>query len=399
MSVHAEIMTVRSHRSARVQGWMVSAVIHAVLVAVVVMGIPAPQIIEMREAFRWEVSLVANSMATPSHQDAPTPSSSSRSASATHAMPQATAVQQEAATAVTQPMTVARSVDTQPGQALSMPTQFSEVPLEQERRRTEETPVETRVIEERKPIEQVRHEAARQEDGVVAEDLRTGESVEAPIETLAERVLSQAMPVERVPDVLLPRTGPHAPTSQEHMEPAGQRPAAVLAGLLPRSTEGGARQQETAWSGVETDGADTMTSADQADAAPFARRESRELPAGRSAVPTSQGHRPERLPERGTATRSDYGWLAHTIRARIEEVKHYSVEARANEWEGQVMIAALILADGRIVDIRVVESSGNQRLDEDAKTMVGHASPLTLSQPIGLGKVTVKVPIIFGLQR
>jgi TonB family protein len=91
--------------------------------------------------------------------------------------------------------------------------------------------------------------------------------------------------------------------------------------------------------------------------------------------------------------------LAHTIRARIEEIKRYSVEARVNEWEGQVVVSAAILPDGRIVDIRVLESSGNRRLDEDAKTMVGHASPLALSQPIGLAKVTVKVPIIFGLRR
>lgn len=397
MGLHAEMM-MRSHRLAWVQGWMVSVVIHAVLVAAVVMGIPAQPIIEMREAFRWEVSLVANSMATPSHQDAPAPSSSSRSASATHAIPQATAVQQEAATTVTQPMTVARSVDTQPVQAVSMPTQFSEAPHKQARHRTEETPVETRVIEEWKRVEQVRHEEDRREEVVVTEGLRTGEIAEAPVATSAERVVSQATPVERVPDVLLPRKGPHAPTSQERMEPAGQRPPAVLAGLLPGSTEGGARQQETARSVVETDGADTTTSADQADAALFARRESREHSAEPSAVPTSQGHRPERLPERGTATRSDYGWLAHTIRARIEEVKRYSVEARVNEWEGQVVISASILADGHIVDIRVVESSGNRRLDEDAKTMVGHASPLTLSQPIGVAKITVKVPIIFGLQ-
>jgi|CXWL01.1.fsa_nt_gi TonB family protein len=397
MGLHVQMM-MRSHRSAWVQGWMVSAVIHAVLVVAVVMGIPAPQIIEMREAFRWKVSLVANSTVTPSHQDAPAPPSSSRSTTATYARQQATAVQQEAETAVTQAGMAVRSVDTQPVQAVSIPTQFSEAPHEQARRRTEETPVETRVIEERKRVEQIRHEEDRREEVVVTEDLRTGEIIEAPVATSAERVVSQAMPVERVPDILLPRTGPPAPTSQEHMEPSGQRPAAVLAGLLPRATEGRARQQETARSVVETDGADTTTSADQADAAPFARRESREPFVGTLAVPTSQGHRPERLPERGTATRSDYGWLAHTIRARIEEVKRYSVEARVNEWEGQVVISASILADGRIVDIRVVESSGNRRLDEDAKTMVGHASPLTLSQLIGVAKVTVKVPIIFGLQ-
>ncbi|MGB4069033.1 MAG: TonB family protein [Nitrospira sp.] len=370
MGLHAQ-MTVRSHRSAWVQGWMVSAVIHAVLVAAVVMGIPAPQIIEMREAFRWEVSLVANSTAIPSHQDAPVLPSSSRSTTATHARQQATAVQQEAATAVTQQVTVARSVDTQPGQAVSMPTQFSEASHEQERRRTEETPVDTRVIEERKPVEHVRHEEDRREEVVVTEGLRTGEIVEASVATSTERVLSQAMPVERVPDLLSPRTRPHTPTSQERVEPAGLRPAAVLAGLLSRSTEGGASQQDQAPNASEGDGADATTPADRGGGNPFVR---------------------------SSAVRSDYGWLAHTIRARMEEVKRYSIEARVNEWEGKVVISASILADGRIVDIQVVESSGNRRLDEDAKTMVGYVSPLTLSQSIGLAKVTVKVPIIFGLQ-
>ena len=204
MGLYVQMM-MRSHRPAWVQGWMVSVVIHAVLVAAVVMWIPAQPIIEMQEAFRWEVSLVANSMATPSHQDAPAPSSSSRST---------TAVQQEAATAVTQPMTVARSVDTQPVQAVSTPTQFSEVPHKQERRRTEEAPVETRVIEEWKRVEQVRHEEDRREEVVVTEGLRTGDIVEAPVAASAERVVSQATPVERVPDVLLLRKGPDGPISQ-----------------------------------------------------------------------------------------------------------------------------------------------------------------------------------------
>jgi TonB family protein len=370
MGLHAQ-MTVRSHRSAWVQGWMVSAVIHAVLVAAVVMGIPAPQIIEMREAFRWEVSLVANSMATPSHQDAPVLPSSSRSTTATHSRQQATAVQQEAETTVTQQMTVARSVDTQPGQAVSMPTQFSEAPHKHERRRAEKTPVDMRAVEEPKRVEQVRHEEDRREEEIVTEGLRTGEIVEASAAISAERVLSQAMPVERVPDLLFPRTGPHTPTSQERMEPAGQRSVAVLADLLSHAIEGGASQQDQVPNASEADGAEATTPADRAGGNPFVR---------------------------SSVVRSDYGWLAHTIRERMEEVKRYSVEARANEWEGKVVISASILADGRIVDIQVVESSGNRRLDEDAKTMVGYVSPLTLSQPIGLAKVTVKVPIIFGLQ-
>ncbi len=363
MGLHAQ-MTVRSHRSACVHGWMVSAVVHAVLVAVVVMGIPAPQVIEIREAFRWEVSLVAQSTATPSDQNAAAPPSSTRSKTFTHARQHANAVQQEVATAVTQQVTAVRSVNTQPV-SVPTPAQLSEARHKQEGRRTEETPIDTHVIEEPKRVEQVRHEDDRREEEVMTEGLRTGEIVEAPVATSTERVLSQSMPVERVADLLSPRTEPHPPTSQERMEPA------VLGGLLSRSTEGGASQQDQAPNASDADGATATTLADRAGGKPFVR---------------------------SSVVRSDYGWLAHTIRVRMEEVKRYSVEARVNEWEGKVVILASILADGRIVDIQVVESSGNRRLDEDAKTMVGYVSPLTLSQSIGLAKVTVKVPIIFGLQ-
>jgi TonB family protein len=126
------------------------------------------------------------------------------------------------------------------------------------------------------------------------------------------------------------------------------------------------------------------------------------------AVITSMQLRDEQLSDVGSSvqsvaserapSRKDFRWVGLALRARVEEVKRYSLDARLNEWEGRAVIAASILADGRIVDIQVVETSGNRYLDEDAKMMVAHASPLTLSQSIGLAKVTVKVPIIFGLQ-
>lgn len=113
----------------------------------------------------------------------------------------------------------------------------------------------------------------------------------------------------------------------------------------------------------------------------------------------ARGSAPASSSSLGESTRPDYGWLAGAIRERIEEIKRYSEEARANDWEGRVVVAASIKADGYIVNIRVVESSGNGRLDADAKAIVGYASPLALSRPLGSAQVTVKVPIIFGLQQ
>ena len=99
----------------------------------------------------------------------------------------------------------------------------------------------------------------------------------------------------------------------------------------------------------------------------------------------------------GEAKRPDYGWLAAAIRARIEEIKRYSEQARANGWEGRVVVATTVQGDGRLMDIRVIESSGHGRLDEDAKQILRDASPMVLVQPLGAVHVTVKVPIVFGL--
>ena len=99
----------------------------------------------------------------------------------------------------------------------------------------------------------------------------------------------------------------------------------------------------------------------------------------------------------GEAKRPDYGWLAAALRARIEEIKWYSEQARSNGWEGRVVVATTVTADGRLMDIRVVESSGHGSLDEDAKHILRDASPMVLVQPLGAVHVTVKVPIVFGL--
>lgn len=397
MRVHAASMTVQSYRSARVQGWAVSALVHAALVAAVVLGTPAQRIIEMRETFRWEVSLVAPSTATSSDQAAAAPPSSSRSATATHARPPATAVQQEADRVVTRQVAVTRSMDTQPVQDPSIPTQFREAPREQAVRRSEPVPVDTRIMEERKPVEPVRREAARRDDVVVTEDLPAKAIAEAPSETVAEPVESRAMPVERAPEVLSPSPRLYATTSPTHAELSGQQPAAAPGEATSGDTGGTASLQATGRSDSDTSKAAAMSLADRADAVAVPPHASGVPSVHPSTMPVSQGHKSAGSPERGTATRSDYGWLARAIRVRIEEVKRYSAEARVNEWEGKVVLVASVRADGHIVEVRIVESSGNLTLDDDARAMLARASPLVLPQALGQSTVIVKIPIIFGL--
>lgn len=97
------------------------------------------------------------------------------------------------------------------------------------------------------------------------------------------------------------------------------------------------------------------------------------------------------------SARRDFGWVGLALRARVEERKRYSVDARLHGWEGRVVIAADILADGRIIESRIVEGSGNHRLDEDARSLVASVSPLKLTHVLEADRLTVKIPIVFGL--
>lgn len=96
-------------------------------------------------------------------------------------------------------------------------------------------------------------------------------------------------------------------------------------------------------------------------------------------------------------TQADYGWLAGAIRGRIEELKHYPVQARINHWEGKVVVEAVIRDDGTVVGLKVAESSGRDILDQEALTVMKKASPLTLKHPLGKPQVTILVPISYRL--
>lgn len=96
--------------------------------------------------------------------------------------------------------------------------------------------------------------------------------------------------------------------------------------------------------------------------------------------------------------KTDYGWLAGAIRAQVEQLKHYPHLARANRWEGRVVLRAVIGEEGQLVDLKIAESSGHSILDEAALAVLKKAAPLTLPQPLGRPQVVVQVPINYKLR-
>lgn len=96
-------------------------------------------------------------------------------------------------------------------------------------------------------------------------------------------------------------------------------------------------------------------------------------------------------------TQADYGWLRDALWKRIEDLKRYPTQARANHWEGKVVVRAVIRDDGTVADLMIAESSGQSILDREAMAVMMKASPLILKHPLGKPSITMLIPISYRL--
>lgn len=121
--------------------------------------------------------------------------------------------------------------------------------------------------------------------------------------------------------------------------------------------------------------------------------------AAQPAQPTSQPTSVQTMPVRSSpAPQRDYGWLAETLRARIEELKRYPPMARMNNWQGKVVLKFVVKDDGTVENLEVVQSSGHAVLDEAAMETIRRASPLPLKHELGKPRVTFQFPISYTLR-
>lgn len=118
-----------------------------------------------------------------------------------------------------------------------------------------------------------------------------------------------------------------------------------------------------------------------------------------SAEPVTQSASVQTVPVRSMpAPQRDYGWLAETLRNRIEELKRYPAMARINNWQGKVVLKFVVTADGTVENLEVVQSSGHAVLDEAAMETIRRASPLPLKHELGKPRVTFQFPISYTLR-
>jgi protein TonB len=95
---------------------------------------------------------------------------------------------------------------------------------------------------------------------------------------------------------------------------------------------------------------------------------------------------------------ADYGWLVEALRSKVQELKRYPAIARMNNWEGRVVLRAVIKDNGEVAELEVAESSGHAALDAAALEAMRRASPLKLPHPLGRSHVVLHVPIRYHLR-
>jgi protein TonB len=98
---------------------------------------------------------------------------------------------------------------------------------------------------------------------------------------------------------------------------------------------------------------------------------------------------PLRASERTASPERAYGSIRNVIQRGIA----YPVLARKMGWEGRVVVAFRILADGSVRDIRVVEGSGHAILDRNAVEAVRSASPFPHPPPAA----EIFTPVVYKL--
>jgi protein TonB len=96
--------------------------------------------------------------------------------------------------------------------------------------------------------------------------------------------------------------------------------------------------------------------------------------------------------------REDLGSYLGNARMRIEKAKRYPREARRRGWEGKVVLSFQINRKGEVVQIRLVQSSGYQELDEEGIATLRRASPFLPPPLTDERGLEVEIPLVFRLE-
>jgi len=87
------------------------------------------------------------------------------------------------------------------------------------------------------------------------------------------------------------------------------------------------------------------------------------------------------------------------VKQKIESHLRYPPWARKQEFEGTVYLSFIVLSDGQAQDVRIIQSSGFDILDDEAVSTVNRATPFKpIPEKFNRSTLTMEVAIIFMLE-
>jgi protein TonB len=395
----------------RTSGWLISLAAHSIIAAGAVLLMAELRLANQQEPFRWQVSVTQ-----------PSP--------------------QQSAKVPPQP-----EPSPAPTQAVKQPPN----PVHKQSTPTEQRPVQTRHVAQ--PVQQVApitRQEVRKVEPVMQTERSLSESIQAPSavtreaesvnttgEThfaatskaatpVTESAVSQSEQIVTQPSSVVTREVMEAADSAATEQAVTEKtvatvtaqtseaaPAAVETKSVQTKSlaESSLRQPAIEHTAVETSTAETRSIVESSggpaavEHAPVETSVVQTAPITEPAVTQQSATQPiqqasiQNAPMQSIPTaKADYGWLLETLWSRVEQLKRYPHIARANRWEGLVVLRAVIDQEGQLVDLKVAESSGHSVLDQDAMDVMRKSCPLKLKHPLGKPKVELRVPISYKLR-
>ena len=96
-----------------------------------------------------------------------------------------------------------------------------------------------------------------------------------------------------------------------------------------------------------------------------------------------------------SASRADYSWLQRAVSHRLEELKRSSRPSLDNSSRLKVLVKAVVSSTGELMEAEVITSSGLDRIDQEAMTLVQRAFPLPLDHTLDRQQIVMRIPITY----
>lgn len=198
-----------------------------------------------------------------------------------------------------------------------------------------------------------------------------------PVPTVSASAHTESAPLSPSTAASMPITQDTVPVQQDVTEHFQTKSA-----IVPSGAEPSAPISTTMERGIPP----PAPSATDVAMAPAQSREP-EQTSPTSAVPTAS--------QQPSASPADYSWLQRAVSRRLEELKRSSRPSLDDSSKLKVLVKAVVSNTGELMEAEVVTSSGLNRIDQEAMTLVQRAFPMPLAHTIDRQQIVMRIPITY----